>query len=69
MTLRLRINGQAQQVAAATLEALLREQALDPAARGLAVARNGRVIKRSEWANTELVEGDRIEIVRPFAGG
>lgn len=37
--------------------------------RGVAVARNGEVVPRGEWAATCLEPGDEIEIVRPIQGG
>ena len=37
--------------------------------RGIAVARNERVVRRSEYDAARLAEGDRIEIIRAVAGG
>ncbi|HEX4220434.1 MAG TPA: sulfur carrier protein ThiS [Acidimicrobiales bacterium] len=37
--------------------------------KGVAVARNGDVVPKSQWAVTEVVNGDRIEIVAAAAGG
>jgi sulfur carrier protein len=39
------------------------------AARGIAVARNGDVVPRSEWDSTPVKAGDRLEIVTAAAGG
>lgn len=36
---------------------------------GIAIARNGSVVPRKEWAATRLVAGDEIEIVRAVQGG
>ncbi|GLS42099.1 hypothetical protein GCM10007884_00840 [Methylobacterium brachythecii] len=36
---------------------------------GIAIALNGRVVRRKDWAETALSEGDRIEIVRAMQGG
>ncbi|MEH3117553.1 MAG: sulfur carrier protein ThiS [Methylorubrum populi] len=36
---------------------------------GIAIAVNGRVVRRSAWPETALNEGDRIEIVRAMQGG
>jgi sulfur carrier protein len=69
MTTRLCINGVEEEVAAATLAELLALRGIDPAARFLAVARNGAVVRRAEWPTARLAVGDDIEIVRPFAGG
>jgi len=37
--------------------------------RGVAIARNGDVVPRSQWGEVRLTEGDRIEIVTAAAGG
>ena len=37
--------------------------------RGIAVALNGNVIPRAEWATTGLSEEDSIEILAAVAGG
>ena len=39
------------------------------AGRSLAVAVNGVVLRREEFASTSLSDGDRVEIVRPVGGG
>ena len=70
MTHALRVNGKTEQVAAITVTALLRERGIDPDRAGfLAVAVNGAVVRRGEWASRPLGPGDDIEIVRPLQGG
>ena len=66
---RIRLNGQDEVVAAATLAALLEEKTVDVAQRGIAVAVNGEVVPRAAWAETSLRSGDRVEIVRARQGG
>jgi sulfur carrier protein len=66
---RLRINGVEEEVAVTTVSELLAARGVDPAAKFLAVALNGAVVRRAEWRSTELEPGDDIEIVRPFSGG
>jgi sulfur carrier protein len=66
---RLRINGIEEEVAAATLAELLIDRGIDPKARFLAVAVNGAVVRRAEWAARPLSPGDDVEIVRPLQGG
>jgi sulfur carrier protein len=66
---RIRINGVEEEVAVATLADLLVARGLDPAARFLAVAVNGAVVRRSDWPFRPLSPGDDVEIVRPFSGG
>ncbi|MBK1667173.1 thiamine biosynthesis protein ThiS [Rhodovibrio sodomensis] len=63
------VNGEPREAAPDTLRQLVEAEGLDPDRRGLAVARNGRVVPRQQWERTELEAGDAIEIVKPFAGG
>ena len=37
--------------------------------RGTAVALNGEVIPRAEWASMTLNDGDRIEVLHAIGGG
>lgn len=37
--------------------------------RGIAVARNDRVVRRSTFQTEPVAEGDRIEIIKAVAGG
>ena len=66
---RLRINGVEEEVSAKTVAELLATRGIDRAARFLAVAVNGTVVRRSEWPSWTLSPGDNVEIVRPFSGG
>ena len=66
---RLRINGVEEEVAVATVAELLVARGVDPAARFLAIAVNGTVVRRSDWTSSRLSPGDDVEIVRPFSGG
>jgi len=66
---RLRINGVEEEVAVTTLSELLAARGVDLAAKFLAVAVNGAVVRRSEWRSKPLGTGDDVEIVRPFSGG
>jgi len=67
--IRLRINGVAEESAATTIAELLSDRGIDPAARFLAVAVNGAVVRRAEWPAARLSAGDDVEIVRPNQGG
>ena len=67
--MRLQVNGLAAEVAAVTVAELLAAQGIDPATRFLAVAVNGAVVRRAEWALRRLADGDDVEIVRPLSGG
>jgi sulfur carrier protein len=65
----IRVNGQDEPLAAATLSALLEEKAVDTGQRGIAVAVNGAIVPRAAWPRTQLRPGDSIEIVRARQGG
>lgn len=65
----IRVNGEARELTAASVAELLAAEGVDPARRGVAVALNGRVVRRRDWAATPLAKGDEVEIVKPFVGG
>ncbi len=65
----IRVNGESEPLAAATLDALLAEKTADTAQRGIAVALNGAVVPRAAWRDTALKPGDSVEIVRARQGG
>ena len=65
----IRVNGQAEPLAAATLAALLEAKEIDLSQRGIAVALNGAVVTRAAWLHTALHPGDSVEIVRARQGG
>jgi len=65
----IRVNGQEKTVDVATVTELLEAEAVDPAARFVAVAVNGTVIPRGRWDSEPVKAGDDVEIVRPAPGG
>ena len=66
--MRLTINGEEREIAAAaTIAALVAELGLDP--RKVAVEQNLEIIPRSTYAKAPLADGDRIEIVHFIGGG
>lgn len=66
--MQIRLNGQAEQVAAATTIAqLLDERGL--AQRRVAVEVNGQIVPRAAHAAHALAEGDSVEIVHALGGG
>jgi sulfur carrier protein len=70
--MRLFVNGEERERAVRTLAELWRIEADEleaPGPEGFAIAVNGEVAPRSQWAATELNEGDRIEIIRAMQGG
>jgi sulfur carrier protein len=69
MAATIRVNGEDRRLAAATVIELLRDLGVDPDRRGVAVALNGAVVRRGDWPAAALAPGDRVEIVKPVAGG
>jgi sulfur carrier protein len=65
----LRVNGLDEPLGAPTVAALLARRDVSPNGRGVAVAVNGAVVPRAEWATTALHAGDVVEIVRAMQGG
>ena len=65
--MKLTINGEPQEVASATLSALLDELAYDH--EFLATAHNGELVSAEERSTCVLEAGDRIEILSPMQGG
>jgi thiamine biosynthesis protein ThiS len=66
--LRIEVNGESREVEpGATLDDLVGQLALIP--ERLAVERNRQVVRRLDWPQTSLDEGDRIEIVHFVGGG
>ncbi len=75
MTITLQINGAERSVAATTVAELMAELLASQSAEQskkkgfVAVARNGAVVPRAQWAETALSDGDELEVVRPVPGG
>jgi sulfur carrier protein len=65
--MRVTINGEAREIAALSIDALLSE--LDYEGTHFAIAVNYDVLPRSRWAQTQLKAGDEIEIITPRQGG
>jgi sulfur carrier protein len=62
------LNGEPRELPpGATVEMAVRELGAD--GRGLAVALDGEVIPRAEWASTEVREGQQLEVLRAVQGG
>jgi len=67
--MRVQINGDTRDTEANTVGDLLRELGVDTDRRGSAIAVNDRVVPRAEWDATQLVEADRVEVIRAVQGG
>ncbi|MGA7835694.1 MAG: sulfur carrier protein ThiS [Acidimicrobiales bacterium] len=63
----IRVNGTDDDYMNETVAELLVRR--DVAQRGIAVALNGEVVRRSEWATTRIPDAAFIEIVTAAAGG
>ena len=65
--MKINVNGESKEVAAATLDAALDELGYGGAK--VATAVNEDFVPAAARARTELAEGDRLEIVAPRQGG
>ena len=63
------LNGEALTLSNILLPEALCELGYDPEQQGIAVAINMSVVPRSEWSETSIVDGDRIDIVGAKQGG
>jgi len=63
------LNGERRELGArATIEVAV-HAAGAPDGRGVAVALDGEVVPRGEWATTEVREGQEVEVPRAVQGG
>jgi sulfur carrier protein len=64
------LNGERQQLPAdATVEAAVEAAGVSAEGRGVAVALDGEVVPRGEWATTVVQEGQEVEVLRAVQGG
>ena len=66
--MRVTVNGQSTETPAATVADLVAELA-EGRGGGVAVALNGEVVPRSDWARAALRDEDSIEVLTAVAGG
>ena len=66
-TVSLTVNGETRTIAANTVADVVRELGLDPAK--VAVEHNGAIAPRSELGDTDVAQGDTLEIVHFVGGG
>jgi sulfur carrier protein len=64
----IRLNGASEPLSAHTVAELIAAKS-ETQGRGLAVALNGALVRRADWAATPLKPGDVVEIVRAMQGG
>jgi sulfur carrier protein len=63
----IRVNGEEQPFVEESVAEMLQRLSIE--SRGVAVAIGGDVVRRSEWSDTTIEDGDVIEIVTAVAGG
>ena len=68
--MRIELNGAPRELPeGATLDLAVRESGAGEGARGVAVALDGEVVPRGEWARTALREGQAVEVLAAIQGG
>ncbi len=65
----LTVNGESRPLDAHNVAELLASMGVDTDTRGIAVALNGTLLPRGRWGTQSLRAGDRLEVVKAFAGG
>lgn len=66
----IKLNGELRKVPCGqTVTALVAALGQDVRGGGLAVALNNEVVPRTAWTQTEVRDGDSVEIVRAIRGG
>lgn len=63
----IRLNGVEREGAGLTVESLLESMGVET--RGIAVAVDGEIVRRSRWADTIVADDSNVEIVTAAAGG
>jgi sulfur carrier protein len=70
--MRLTVNGEPRDCAAANLAELWRYETAElelAEPRGFAISLNGAVVRRAAWPTTSVRDGDSVEIIRAMSGG
>ncbi|MGH1591236.1 sulfur carrier protein ThiS [Methylobacterium phyllosphaerae] len=70
--MKLFVNGEPRDSSAETVDSLFRQESEEggiESPQGVAIALNGRVLRRRDWEQTPIADGDRVEIVRAMQGG
>ena len=67
--MKLTINGTTADHDVATIADLVRELRGSDDAAGVAVALNETVVPKQQWRDTQLQDGDRIEVITAVQGG
>jgi sulfur carrier protein len=65
--MRVTVNGEQREILSASVDALLGE--LEYEGTHFAIALNYDVLPKSQWSQTQIKNGDEIEIITPRQGG
>ncbi|GIL41844.1 sulfur carrier protein ThiS [Roseiterribacter gracilis] len=65
----IKLNGKETALVEPALLAVLDRAGISASQKGMAIAINRKVVRRKEWATTELRSGDEVEVVQPLSGG
>ena len=69
-TMVVRLNGEEVTVAlGVTVAVIVGATGVGPESRGVAVALDGEVVRRADWATTVVRDGQRIEVLTAVQGG
>jgi sulfur carrier protein len=63
------VNGEPRDRDGATIVELLSDLGVEDRARGVAVAVNGEIVPRAQWADHRVDTGDRVEALSAMQGG
>ena len=63
------VNGEPRERDGATIVELLVDLGVEERARGVAVAVNGEIVPRADWAERRVAAGDRVEALSAMQGG
>lgn len=63
----IKVNGQVLETASATLNELVLFLKFNT--ENIAIVKNGKIIKRQDWINEPVNDGDSIEVFSPVSGG
>ena len=63
------VNGKRHPLVERNLACFLRQMMEGDPPQGVAIAVNDAVVPRSQWSQTEIEQGDRLEIVTAVQGG
>jgi len=70
MTPTITVNGESRDLSpGATVASVVERFSGVPHGRGVAVAVGGEVVPRTDWSQTQLSDGDQVEIVAAVQGG